>query len=169
MYERAGSLNVIRAPGAGASRRSGRTRRGCSKVLNALQVRTGQRLAGQHARGGRVAPFELELPFAVQIAIQHQHTRLAVLRIVRRDHVHERHLFVAAEVGLQPRGGDRIRLRFHPQVEHLAARVLQGPRVRVVNALPEHAGIVRDERRDDVDELREAADADAIRRSAAAC
>ena len=37
VYGRAGSLNVIRAAGAGASRRSGRTRRGCSKVLNACR------------------------------------------------------------------------------------------------------------------------------------
>ena len=81
---------------------------------------------------------------------------------MRGDDVDERHLIVAGEVGLQAGAADRIRLRLDAQVEHAAARVAERPRVRIVDALAQHAGVVGHERRDHVDELREAADADAI-------
>ena len=152
----------MRAPAAGASSRCGATRRGCSNVLNAFRSGAGQRLAGEHARRRDVSPLEHQLALALEVAVQHQHARLAVLRVERGDDVDERHLIVAGEVGLQPGGPDRIGLGLDAEVEHAAARVAQRPGVRVVGALPQHAGVVGHERRDDVDQLRQAADADAI-------
>ena len=94
----------MRAPGRGASSRCGATRRGCSKVLNAFRSGPGQRLAREDARRRDVAPLQHQLALALEIAVQHQHARLAVLRVERRDDVDERHLIVAREVGLQPGG-----------------------------------------------------------------
>ena len=98
-----GSLNVMRAPAAGASSRCGATRRGCSNVLNAF--RSGP-VSVSHAStrvGVTSPPLQRQLALAVEVAVQHQHARLTVLRVERRDDVDERHLIVAGEVGLQSR------------------------------------------------------------------
>ena len=82
---------------------------------------------------------------------------------MRGDEVDERHVAVAREVGLQSGAADRIGLRLDAQIEHAAARVAERPGVRVVGALPQHAALVGHERRDHVDQLRQAPDAHAIR------
>ena len=119
--------------------------------------------------GDDVAPLEHELPLAVEVAVEHQHAGLAGRRVVRRHQVDERHLVVAGEVGLQPAPVIGYVCDSTRRSRTLAARVAQRPGVGVVDALAQHAGIVGDERGDDVDELRQAGDADAVRSSAAGC
>ena len=101
MYERGGSLNVIRLPAAGGSSRCGATRSRIGERVDRLQIGARQRLAGEHARRHDVFPLEHELALAVEIAIEHQHGRLARGVIDRRDEVDERHAAVAREIGLQ--------------------------------------------------------------------
>ena len=57
---------------------------------------------------------------------------------------------------------DRVGLRLDAQIEHAAPCVAERPGIRIVDALTQDALIVGHERRDDVDELREAPDPHAI-------
>ena len=114
VYERGGSLNVIRAPAAGARAAAATTRFGSSNVLNAF--RSGPVSVSQASTrvGVGSLPLEDQLALGVEIAVQHQHRSLPVLRVEGRRHVDERHLVVAREVRAQPRRRDRIGLATPP-------------------------------------------------------
>src|SRR6185436_3093147 len=47
--------------------------------IERLEIRAGQRLARDDTRWRYVAPFQHELAFAIQVAVQHQRARVAVL------------------------------------------------------------------------------------------
>ena len=130
MYERGGSLNVMRAPAAGASSRCGATRRGSANVLNAFRSGPVSVSQARTRVGVDVVPVEHQLALAVEIAVEHQHGGLARRVIERRDDVDERHLIVAREIGLQAGRCDRIGLRLDAQIEHAAARVPERPGCR---------------------------------------
>ena len=89
-------------------------------------------------------------------------TRLS-FAIVGGDHVEEGHLLVAREVGAQAGGADRVGLALHLEVEHAAARVLEHPLVRDSRWTGAACPRVGHQRRDHVDDLREAGHAHAVR------
>ena len=132
------------------------------ECVEGLQIGAGERLAREHARRDDTFPFEHHVAFVVEIAIEHQHAGLAVLPVQRCDHIEEWHLTVARQIPSQPAPLDGIGLRLHREIEHAAARVLQRPRVRVVDALAQHRRLVRHQWRDDIHDLRQAANAHAL-------
>jgi hypothetical protein len=73
-----------------------------------LQIRSRQGLAREDAGWRHLAPLERELSLGIQVTIQDQQRRLALLGVQRRDNVDEGDLVVASELGLQSSGGDWI-------------------------------------------------------------
>ena len=156
VYDRAGSLKVMRRAGAGSIEALRRDAPRLVERVERFQIRPGDRLTGEHPRRCQALPLDHDLTFRVEVAIEHQGARLPRLLVVRGDDVDEGNVLVAGEVGLQAGRADRIGLGLDAQIEHAPARVAQRPRIREIGALPQHAGRAGHQGGNDVDQLREA-------------
>ena len=155
-------MNDIRLPAAGGSQRLRRDTPRLVEGVERFQVCPGDRFAREHARRDNVLPLEHDLALAIEIAVEHEHGGLPGGFVDRGDEVDKRHVPVAREVGLQSGAADGIGFRLDPQIEHAAPCVPERPGIRIVDALTQDACLAGHERRDDVDELREAPNPDAI-------
>ncbi len=109
-----------------------------------------------------VLEIEREVALGGQIAIEREHGDAFADGVVSRDDVDERDFHVACVGAAQSRGPDGVSLAFGLQVEDAAGRVFQRQRVREVGGLAQDAFLAGHERRDHIDDLRQATDPDAV-------
>jgi hypothetical protein len=88
VYERGGSLNVIRLPAAGGIKRCGATCLGCSNALNAF--RFGQGFARKHARRHQLLPHTVRRGYRTNFDSLAERLRAIPPTIARVDLSHSR-------------------------------------------------------------------------------